>query len=50
VHGLEQVIYTTVGLILTFAGLGMTVAFGVLAIIGMPILVLGLGFLSAALE
>ena len=50
VRGLEQTIYIVVGLGLTFAGLGLTVAFGVLAIIGMPILVVGLGVLSAALD
>jgi hypothetical protein len=30
--------------------LGLTVAFGVFAIIGMPVLVVGLGLLSAALD
>jgi hypothetical protein len=50
VHGLEQTIYIALGLSLTFAGLGLTVAFGVFAVIGMPILVVGLGLLSAALD
>src|ERR1700693_3544676 len=31
VHGLEQTIYIALGLSLTFAGLGLTVAFGVFA-------------------
>ena len=38
------------GLSLAFAGLGATVAFGVFAFIGMPMLVLGLGIFSAALD
>ena len=43
-------IYIVAGLSLTFAGLGLTVAFGVFAVIGMPVLIVGLGLLSAALE
>jgi hypothetical protein len=31
-------------------GMGLTMAFGVLAFIGMPILVVGLGLLSAAID
>jgi hypothetical protein len=47
---LKQLLAISVGWSLTFAGLGATVAFGVLAFIGMPLLVVGLGVLSAAID
>ena len=47
---LKQLLGISVGLSLTFAGLGATVAFGVFAWIGMPLLALGLGVLSAAID
>ena len=46
----KQFLGIVTGLGLAFAGLGATVAFGVFAFIGMPILVLGLGIFSAALD
>ena len=42
--------YIVAGLSLTFAGLGATVAFGVFAFIGVPMLVLGLGLLSVGID
>jgi hypothetical protein len=38
------------GLVVTFAGLGATVAFGYFAFLGVPLLVVGLGILSAAID
>ena len=46
----KQFLGIVTGLCLAFAGLGATVAFGVFAFIGMPMLVLGLGIFSAALD
>ena len=46
----KQFLGIVAGLSLAFAGLGATVAFGVFAFIGMPMLVLGLGIFSAALD
>jgi hypothetical protein len=39
-----------VGLCVTFGGLGLVLAFGMLAWIGMPVLAVGLGILSAAIN
>jgi hypothetical protein len=39
-----------VGLGITFAGLGAVLAFGLFAFIGMPLLVVGLGVLSSAID
>jgi hypothetical protein len=38
------------GLGVTFAGLGAVLAFGVFAFIGMPLLAIGLGLLSSAID
>ena len=38
------------GLSVTFAGLGLILAFGIFAFIGMPLLAIGLGLLSAAID
>ena len=38
------------GLSLTFSGLGLILAFGIFAFIGMPLLAIGLGLLSAAID
>jgi hypothetical protein len=46
----KQFLGVVAGLSLAFAGLGATVAFGVFAVIGMPMLILGLGIFSAALD
>jgi hypothetical protein len=47
---IKQSLGMILGLGLAFGGLGATVAFGVFAFIGMPMLVLGLGIFSAALD
>ncbi len=39
-----------IGMSVTLAGLGATVSFGVFVFIGMPMLALGLGLLSAAID
>ena len=39
-----------IGVGVFFAGMGATLAFGMLAFIGMPLLVVGLGLLSAAID
>lgn len=39
-----------VGLAVTFAGLGATLAFGMFAFVGVPLLAVGLGLLSAAID
>jgi hypothetical protein len=39
-----------VGLAITYAGLGAVLSFGLFAWIGMPILAVGLGVLSAAID
>jgi hypothetical protein len=46
----KQFLGVVAGLSLAFAGLGATVAFGVFAFIGMPMLILGLGIFSAAFD
>lgn len=38
------------GLGVTFAGLGAVLAFGLFAFIGMPLLAIGLGLLSSAID
>ncbi|MGH9117185.1 MAG: hypothetical protein ACRD0A_04715 [Acidimicrobiales bacterium] len=38
------------GVAVAFAGFGLVVAFGVLAFIGMPLLIVGLGVISAATD
>jgi len=38
----------TIGLAVTFAGLGAVGAFGVFVFVGMPLLAIGLGLVSAA--
>ena len=39
-----------IGISVVFAGLGAVLAFGLFAFIGMPLLVVGLGLLSAAID
>lgn len=39
-----------IGISIAFTGLGVTLAFGMFAWLGIPILVVGLGLLSAAVE
>jgi hypothetical protein len=43
-------VHVMVGLLLLAAGMGATLSFGVLAFVGFPILVVGLGVLSAAID
>ena len=50
VASVKQFLGIVTGLGLAFAGLGATVAFGVFAFIGMPMLVIGLGIFSASLD
>jgi len=40
----------TIGIGVTFLGLSLTLAFGLFALLGMPMLCIGLGLLSAAIE
>ena len=47
---LERVLLLLIGLPLAAGGLGLTVSFGVLAFVGMPLLILGLGLISAATD
>jgi hypothetical protein len=47
---LERVVLLTLGIPLGVGGLGLTVSFGLLAFIGMPLLIIGLGCISAAVE
>ncbi|MGH9246447.1 MAG: hypothetical protein ACRD29_19475 [Acidimicrobiales bacterium] len=42
--------YFLLGLPVAFAGFGLVVAFGVLAFIGMPLMIVGLGLISAAIS
>jgi hypothetical protein len=39
-----------IGISIAFTGLGVTLAFGMFAWLGVPILIVGLGLLSAAVE
>jgi hypothetical protein len=39
-----------VGVSVTFAGLGAVLAFGMFAFVGMPLLAVGLGLLSSAID
>jgi hypothetical protein len=45
---LDRVILFVVGLPLAISGLGLTAAFGLFAFIGIPLMVLGLSCISAA--
>ena len=47
---LERVLLLLIGLPLAAGGLGLTVSFGVLAFVGMPLMILGLGLISAATD
>ncbi len=49
-HELRRFLRIMLGLSLTFTGLGATLAFGIFAFIGMPMLAVGLGVLSAAID
>ena len=45
---LRRMIWLITGIALAMSGMGLTVAFGILAFIGMPLLVVGLACISAA--
>ncbi len=45
---LDRIILLALGLPLAASGLGLTLSFGVLAFLGMPLLIIGLGCISAA--
>ena len=45
---LERAVLLLVGLPLAAGGLGLTVAFGVFAFLGVPLMIIGLGCISAA--
>jgi len=47
---LKTLAAVTIGISIAFTGLGVTLAFGMFAWLGMPILIVGLGLLSAAVE
>jgi hypothetical protein len=49
-HTVSRLLKITAGLGLSFTGLGATVAFGLFAFIGVPMLAVGLGLLSAAID
>jgi hypothetical protein len=47
---MARIVQMLAGLGLFFAGLGATVAFGIFAFIGVPLLAIGLGLFSAAFD
>jgi hypothetical protein len=47
---LKTMLGLLVGISVFVTGMGLTMAFGLLAFIGMPLLVVGLGLLSAAID
>jgi hypothetical protein len=47
---LERLLLLAIGLPLVATGFGLTAAFGIFAFIGMPLLVVGLGCVSAAVD
>lgn len=49
-HAILKFLGLLLGLSVTFAGLGATVSFGYFVYLGIPMLALGLGILSAAIE
>jgi hypothetical protein len=44
----ERIVLLVLGIPLTAGGLGLTLSFGIFAFIGMPLLCIGLGCVSAA--
>jgi hypothetical protein len=47
---LGGIVLLVLGVSVTISGMGLTLSFGVLAFIGMPLLIIGLGLISAATE
>ena len=50
IAALRQIIAIIIGISVTFAGLGLILAFGLFAWLGIPLLAVGLGLLSAAVD
>ena len=50
VKHLKTMFALLIGISVFATGMGLTMAFGLLAFIGMPLLVVGLGLLSAAID
>jgi hypothetical protein len=50
VKTLKMLAALTIGISVAFLGLSVTLAFGMFAWLGVPVLVVGLGLLSAAVE
>ena len=44
----ERIVLGAIGIPLAISGMGLTLSFGVFVFLGMPLLILGLGFISAA--
>ena len=47
---LHSVVLLVLGLVVAVSGMGLTLSFGVLAFVGMPLLLVGLGLISAATD
>jgi hypothetical protein len=47
---LRQILAIIIGISVTFAALGLILAFGLFAWLGVPLLAIGLGLLSAAID
>jgi hypothetical protein len=50
IAALKQIVAIIIGISVTFAALGLILAFGLFAWIGIPLLAIGLGLLSAAVD
>ena len=50
IHTLKTLAAIAIGISVFITGLGITLAFGMFAFIGMPVLIVGLGLLSAGIE
>lgn len=50
IAALKQILAIIVGVSVTFAALGLILAFGLFAWLGIPLLAVGLGLLSAAID
>lgn len=49
-HTLRTLAAIAIGISVFVTGLGITLAFGMFAFIGIPVLIIGLGLLSAAID
>jgi hypothetical protein len=50
IRTLKTLAALTIGISIAFTGLAVSLAFGMFAWLGMPVLIVGLGLLSAAVE